>query len=202
MRKAAHFIVVITGLIFFTGCGGGYYKPQAVISPPTEGQEETQARVMVRVKPLRDFECSYYFDNRLVSRGIQPIQLFVENDSDSYYVLDAEDISFELLGKKDVGAVLYKNIFGRSLVWLVGTVAVFWKVFLPIFIVDTLLCLQANKEMSNDISSLSVNPKEKIVIAPHSRIHKVLFVSADSYYHHLALSLTEQETEKKLRFRF
>ncbi len=199
MNKTMSFMVLVTGIILSTGCG--YHRPQAVLTPPTEGQEKTIEKVLVRIKPLRDFECSYYFDNRLVSRGIQPIQMSIQNDSEKYYVLNGQDISLPLLGKRDAGAVLYKNIVGRSVIWLLGT-AIFWKLFLPVLLVDTLFCLQANKEISNDISSMCINPKQKLVIAPRSKIHKVLFVSVEKYHHHMTIVLKEQESNNEIAFRF
>lgn len=196
------FNLVCTGVMLLTFLGAcGYHRPQAVLSPPTEGQSQTQKEVLVRIKPLRDFECSYYFDNRLVSRGVQPLQLYIQNDSDRYYVLSGSDISLPLLGKRDVGSRLYKNIVGRSVVWFVGALF-FWKLFVPVLFVDTLFCLQANKEIGADLTSLCVNPKQKLVIAPHSRTHKVLFVASDMYHHHLMVPLQEQGKEETLSFRF
>lgn len=201
MRKAINFTVLLAGIVLLAGCG--YHRPQAVLTPPTEGQEQTIKDVLVRLKPLRDFECSYYFDNRLVSRGIQPIQLYIQNDSDRYYVLDGKEIALDLMGKRDVGAVLYKNVIGRSIVWLTGTIAFLWKLFLPILLVDALFCMQANKEISNDIGSICINPKQKLVIAPRSRTHKVLFVPVDSYHHHATVTLREQDKEDaELVFKF
>ena len=200
MNKPMRFILLYTGILCLSGCG--YYRPQSVLTPPTEGQDQTIKEVLVRTKLLRDFECSYYFDNRLVSRNIQPIQLYLQNDSDLYYVLNAADISLPLLGKRDVGSVLYKNVIGRSLVWLTGTIAFLWQLFLPILFLDTLFCLQANKEISNDISSICINPKQKLVIAPHSRMHKVLFVPLEKFHHHLTIILKEQEKGAELIFRF
>ncbi len=200
MHKAINFTVVLTGIVLLAGCG--YHRPQAVLTPPNEGQDQTIKNVLVRLKPLRDFECSYYFDNRLVSRGIQPIQLYIQNDSDSYYVLDAKDISLDIMGKRDAGSVLYKNMVGRSIVWLAG-IAFVWQLFLPILLVDTLFCMQANKEITNDITSICINPKQKLVIAPRSRTHKVLFVPVDSYYHHATIVLKEQDKEDvELAFKF
>jgi len=199
MRKAAHFTVFLTGLMLLSGCG--YHKPQAVLAPPTEGQDQTTGKVMMRVKPLRDFECSYYFDNRLISRGIQPLQLYIQNDSDTYYVLSGSDISLPILGKREVGAVFYRNILGRSLVWLLG-VALLWQVFLPLFFVDGLFCLQANKEIGSDLNSICINPKEKLVLAPRTRTHKVLFVPVDEYHYHFTITLHEQDTDNVVTFSF
>jgi hypothetical protein len=200
MTKTMSFLLLSAGIICLAGCG--YYRPQAVLTPPTEGQEQTIKKVLVRTKLLRDFECSYYFDNRLVSHNIQPIQLYIQNDSDVYYVLNASDISLPLLGKRDVGAVLYKNILGRSVVWLTGTIAFLWQFFLPVWFLDTLFCLQANKEIASDITGIWINPKQKLVIAPHSRTHKVLFVSLEKFHHHMTLSLKEQDKGTELIFRF
>ena len=186
--------------VVLSGCS--YHRPSAVLRPPHEGHESVQQKVRVRIKPLRDFECSHYFDNRLVTRGIQPIQLYLENDSEQYYVLNAQTISLPIMGKRDVGSVLYKNIFGRSFVWGLGTVAFFWQMFLPIFVVDLLFCLQANKNIRSDIESVCINPKEKVVIKPHSRVHKVLFIPVEDYHHHLTLTLQEEKSEKELVFKF
>lgn len=186
--------------LFLTGCS--YHRPTAVLSPPHEGHEQTQSKVSVRIKPLRDFECSHYFDNRLVMRGIQPIQLYIQNDTDNYYVLDGQNISLPLMGKRDVGAVLYKNMVGRSLTWLFCSVAFLYQVFLPILVVDLLFCAQANKNIHNDISNICINPKEKLVIDPRTRVHKVLFVPSDDYHHHLTLVLNEQNRDGQLVFKF
>lgn len=185
--------------VMLTGC---YHAPSAVLRPPHEGYESVQSQVRVRIKPLRDFECSHYFDNRLVTRGIQPIQLYVENDSDKYYTLDAQTISLPVMGKRDVGAVLYKNILGRSFVWTVGTVAFFWQFFLPVFVIDLLFCLEANKNIRSDIGSVCINPKEKVVLKPHSREHKVIFVPLDEYHQHMTLTLQEEKSESELVFKF
>jgi len=199
MRKTIGFTAVCTGLMLLVGCG--YHRPKAVLPPPTEGQSQTISGVLMRVKPLRDFECSYYFDNRLVSRGIQPLQLYINNDTDSYFVLDGKDISLPLMGRRDVGGKFYKNVVGRSLVWFVGSL-IYWKIFLPVLLLDSLLCMQANKEIGTDLASLGVNPKQKIVIEPRTRLHKVLFVPVDQYHHHMTIPLKEQEKDTVLTFRF
>lgn len=194
------FFLPVIAAFFMTGCS--YHRPLAVLAPPHEGHEQIVDNVSIRVKPLRDFECSHYFDNRLVSRGIQPIQVYIQNDTDQYYVLDGQNISLPVMGKRDVGAVLYKNIMARSCVWLFGTVAAVWQIFLPILVVDTLFCLQANKNIKNDISSVCINPKEKVVLKPHSRLHKVLFVPVDEYHHHITVTLHDQQTQRELVFQF
>lgn len=203
MDKTSRFrlaVLPILAALFMSGCS--YHRPLAVLTPPHEGHEQIVENVSIRVKPLRDFECSHYFDNRLVSRGIQPIQVYVQNETDQYYVLDGQNVSLPLMGKRDVGAVLYKNIMARSVVWLFGTVAAVWQVFLPIFVVDMLFCVQANKNIKSDISSICINPKEKVVIKPNSRLHKVLFVPVDDYHHHITVTLHEQQTQKELVFQF
>ena len=109
MQKTASYArIYIVSLIavLITGCS--YHRPSAVLTPPHEGHEQTQEKVSVRIKPLRDFECSHYFDNRLVSRGIQPVQLYIQNESEHYYVLDGREISLPIMGKRDIGAVYKK----------------------------------------------------------------------------------------------
>ena len=128
-------------------------------------------------------------------------QVYIQNNSDQYYVLDGQNISLPIMGKRDIGAVLYKNVIARSVVWGLG-IATVWEIFVPIFIVDMLFCVQANKNIRSDITSVCINPKEKVVLAPHSRTHKVLFVPVDDYHHHLTISLNEQQSDKQLTFKF
>lgn len=169
---------------------------------PQEGQEKKISDVLVRIKVLRDFECAHYFDNRLVSQGLQPIQMYIQNDTDHFYILDGSNISVPLVGKRGVGAYLYKNTYARSAIWLFGTVALAWQLFLPVFLIDTVGCVQANKHIRSDIESICINPKEKLVIPPHTRIHKVLFVDQDDYHHHIEIRLQEQERQDELVFAF
>ena len=190
-------------LVTLVGCAfKGYHNPTVVLLPPHEGQEVTIDKVSIRIKPLRDFECAHFFDNRLVSRGVQPIQVYVQNNTETFYVLNGENISLPLLGKRSVGAVLYKNIIARSLVWTIGTVAVLWQVFLPILIADVLFSMQANKNIKSDIDSIAMRPKDKVVVPPGGRVHKILFVESGEYHHHMSITLTKEQEDGELLFRF
>lgn len=194
-------------LLFFlavsVGCSfKGYHNPTVVLLPPHEGQELTIDDVSVRVKPLRDFECAHYFDNRMVSKGVQPIQIYIQNNTNTFYVLDGENVSLSLLGRRRVGAVLYKNIIARSMVWLIGTVTILWQVFLPILVADAAFSMQANKNIKSDIESIAMRPKDKVVIAPGARVHKIMFVETHEYHHHLTVTLTKEQEEGEILFRF
>jgi len=191
------------GYIIVTITGCGYYRPTTMLRPPHEGLKQEIESVSICLKPLRDFECAHYFDHRLVSRArVQPLQVYIQNNSDKYYVLQGSHISVPILGKRSVGAILYKNIFGRSLVWGFGTAAIFWQLFLPLWVIDMIFSLQANKNIRNDIESICINPKERVVITPNSRVHKVLFVLQEDYHHHIDITLVEQQTDNELVFKF
>ncbi|MGD1997560.1 MAG: hypothetical protein PVJ92_01455 [Candidatus Dependentiae bacterium] len=189
-------------LLMTAGCSfKGYHNPTVVLLPPHEGQEVTIDDVSVRVKPLRDFECAHYFDNRMVSKGVQPIQVYIQNNTNTFYVLDGENVSLPLLGRRRVGAVLYKNILARSMVWFIG-VMVLWQVFVPVFVADAAFSMQANKNIKNDIESIAMRPKDKVVIAPGARVHKIFFVEPHEYHHHMTITLTKEQEEGEVLFRF
>jgi hypothetical protein len=197
MEKGTFF----TALFLVFAISGCYHRPQAVLTIPHEGQEQTQESVLVRCKTLADHECYHYFDNRILEHGVQPLQLYIQNDSDKYFVFTGKDISLPIMGKGDVGAMLYKNIVSRSFVWGFGALF-YWPAFIPILLVDGILCLQANKEIGDDITSFCISKTEKLVVAPHSRLHKVLFIQESDYHHHFTLALHEQESDHELVFRF
>lgn len=183
------------------GLSGCYYRQTALLHPPHEGQDLSQKDISIRIKPLRDFECTHYFDSRLVTKGVQPIQVYIQNDSKKVLVLDATKLSAPLLGKHGIGAKMYKNIVARTIVWALG-VSVLWWAFAPLLILDPLFCIQANQEAHKDIESICVQPKDQIVIRPQSRLHKILFIPSEKYHQHLSITLREQDSENELIFTF
>jgi len=185
-------------VLFSSGC---YYRQLSLLHPPREGRDLSQKDVTVRIKELRDFECAHFFDSRLVTKGLQPIQIYIQNDSSKVFVLDATKLSVPLVGRRGVSAKVYKNVVGRSVVWFMG-VSLLWKIFMPVLILDTLFCVQANQDAQRDIHSVCVQPKDKIVIQPHSRFHRVLFVPREKYHQHLSVTLQEQGNEEELVFTF
>lgn len=203
LRRYSAFFVFMA-VVLLGGCSPfkGYYNPSVMLLPPHEGQEITNGNVSIRAKALRDFECAGFFDNRMIDKDVQPIQIYIQNNSDTFYVLDGASISVPLLGKRRVGAVLYKNILARSVVWVLGTIAFSWELFLPILLADTIFSMQANKNIKSDLESIALRPKEKVVLAPASRVHKIFFVDTSDYHHHFSITLTKEQGEGELVFRF
>ncbi len=173
-----------------------------VLVPPFEGAQKTVNDVSVRVRLLRDFECVSYFGKRLVSKGLQPIQLYIQNASNIEYTLNGEDIDLPLCGKRTVGRHLYNKIIGRSIAWAFGTLIIFWELFLPIWLIDSLYSINHNQKIYRNIEKICINPKEQVIIPPQSKVYRVLFVKAEKYNHRISMIIRDNEESKQLVFSF
>lgn len=91
MKKNKFVIAILSLALFATGCSRVSYEAQPLETIKAKPKEEE--RVSVLYKPLTKKECLHYLDRNWQKKGVQPVQIAIENHTDNPMRFSQEGIS-------------------------------------------------------------------------------------------------------------
>ncbi len=92
-------------IISFSGCAK--YKPHALLEPTGNYIEKDNVKASTAL--LTDKDCKYYFSKEIIKAGFQPVQIYIENNSNERLVLDALNINLPIEQRNYVARFLHYN---------------------------------------------------------------------------------------------
>jgi hypothetical protein len=186
-------IISITCLL--SGCAS--YKAQSLanLSPQSAPCAVTQEQVTVSCKAFTKQDCKRYLDRDVISKGFQPVQICIQNESKRSFQFSQNQISLPLADASYVAEKVHTSTVGRATAYGVGAL-ILWPLAIPA-IVDGVKSKNANEALDNDFASKT--PTEQ-TLAPFARINGLLFVPVESYQEAFTLTLVDKETQEKLSF--
>lgn len=206
------FNIFLTGLVGISLVSCAHYSAQPLcdLSIATK-----QHGIGIAAKALLPEESKKYLGKNLLSKGIQPIQLYIENDTDSDYIFDPKDTNLTLIPPEVVSKQFALNTGGR----LAGTVLA-----LPLMLLGASATAFALGEITHNpnigamwvpasvgvlatpiiVASSSAHHNDKVdrdymaknakrvIIQPHTSFNCILFVSEQHKPKQLKLSIAEE----------
>jgi len=182
--------ILFVSLICLTGCANynatslNTLSSDAVFSSSSEKKE-----IQVVAKAFNKADCKRYLDRDVLARGYQPIQLYIENNSDKNYVFALNRISLSCASSEEVAKKVHTSTVGRATGYGVGALF-FWPLVIPA-IIDGVKSSQANESLDNDFSSKVARDQ---LIFPHSYFNKLLFVPVSEYQNKFYITLIEKDS--------
>ncbi|MBS1988256.1 hypothetical protein JST56_04650 [Candidatus Dependentiae bacterium] len=196
LRVAKSVCTVILASFCFLLIGCAKYTPRPLQSVLSKAKEQNDVRVSAAL--LTEQDCRYYFSRRVLEKGYQPIQLYIQNNSTSSYVFDAARLNIQVKDRDVVVKALQLNTAKRVAQYAIP--GIFMGIFLIPAIVEGVKSSQVNKELDRDFAKRVISSNSRIVIAPDSTFNKVMFVRADDMHHELNVELACRKTKEKLNF--
>lgn len=180
--------LTISCLFFFTKREKQYtFERPSVVTPfHHEG-------VYIQAKAYTVQESQKYLHRDLPSRGYQPIQISIQNNTPQVFALCNQSIDMPLVtGKQIAGRVLAESI-PRAIGFKIASLF-FWPLMIP-GTIDSMITLKSHHKIKKELTSKSVKDYQEIILA-YSTINRVIFVKRGDYEPHFHLSLVDQETWK------
>lgn len=187
-------ILIIVSIGFFSGCAK--YTPHKFQLPIGSVNEKNGVQVIA--EPLTDGDCQHYFSRRPHTKGYQPIMLFVKNESNYPYILDAQDIDLHIEDRDHVAKNLHLNTVGRVVGW--GLPGLFLWPFLIPAACEGVKSNDANTKLNNDFNQRVMSYDSRIFVAPGASINKVLFVTLENYRNSFNVALENKQTNEMIDF--
>lgn len=150
---------------------------------------EEKRDIVVVAKTFDKADCKRYLDRDVLAQGYQPVQVYIENNSDKNYVFSLNRISLSCARPEEVAEKVHTSTVGRAVGYGAGAL-IFWPLAIPA-IVDGVKSAQANESLDNDFASKTARDQ---IIYPHSYFNKLLFVPSNEYQSRFHITLIEEES--------
>jgi len=148
--------------------------------------------ILVVAKAFNKADCQKYLDRDVLSVGYQPVQLYIQNNSDKAFVFISDRVSLTCASAQEVAEKVHTSTVGRA----VGYGAAAALVFLPLVIpavIDGVKSSQANTALDSDFAAKVAGNQ---MIFPHAHFNKIIFVPVGEYQSCFSVMLLDPESNK------
>lgn len=193
MRSGLMIVAGISTLTFvFAGCASYNAAPLNTLpSEPAKSILGSNSELLVVAKAFNKADCKRYLDRDVIAKGYQPVQLYIQNDSDRSYSFSLNRISIACARPEEVAEKVHTSTAGRAAGYGAAALIV-WPLAIPA-VVDGVKSANANESLDNDFSSKTARDQ---TIAPHSYFNKLIFVPVNEYQPTFTVKLIDQDTNK------
>lgn len=183
MIRSTLLMTSIVSLLFLSGCTKNLKYESRRLTPLTRAtshSSQTKENVTVSVKSFDTSDQNYYFGQK--TNDLHPVQITINNDSDTTWVLSRDHVSLPLA---DTSAVTkkYKTTGWASLA--LGILS--W----PLGIMHGYMSHTANKEIEADIADKSL--ETSAIVSPESHRNAVLFSRSDNDLQRFTVTLIDAD---------
>lgn len=177
--------------LLFSGCAS--YNATSLNSLSSETML-SKADIVIAAKEYTKADCKKYLDRDVIKKGYQPVQLYIENNTDKSYCFSLNRVSLSCARPEEVADKVHTSTVGRIVGY--GAAAVFaFPIFAIPAVVDGVKSAQANEELDNDFSAKIARDQ---ILAPHSHLNKLLLVPVNEYQPTFTVSLMDQDSHLKI----
>lgn len=161
-------------------------SPEAFHSPQVKNED-----VQIVARAFDKDDCYTYLDRDVTKKGYQPVQLFIQNNSDKNYLFSLNRISLPCARPDEVADKVHTSTVGRVVGYGAGAL-IFWPLVIPA-IVDGIKSSEANTALDSDFQAKTARDQ---VIHAHSHVNTLIFVPVNSYQNTFDLTLLEQDSQE------
>lgn len=189
----AFFIALLSGCASYNAAPLNNLSSDVMLS----SYEAKNSDVLVTAKAYDKLDCKRYLDRDVISKGYQPIQLYIQNNSDRSYSFSLNRIDLPYARQEEVAGKVHTSTVGRILGYGVPGVIILWPLIIPA-VVDGIKSADANEALDYDFSSKIARDQ---IINPHSHFNKIIFVPVSDFQQSFNVTLIDQESNKPKTFR-
>lgn len=201
MRRKLFPVILIssTAALLLSGCASYNAATLNCLSSEVFSNASTSASktgVVVAAKAFNKVDCRRYFDRDILKKGYQPVQLYIQNNSDKSYSFSLNRISLPCARSEEVAEKVHTSTIGRILGYGIPGLFVAWPLVIPA-VVDGIKSSEANEQLDNDFASKTARDQ---IISPHSYLNKVVFVPIAEYQPSFTITMIDQESNQSKAF--
>lgn len=196
MKNNKHLIATLCiPLIVLSSCAS--YKASSLnnLSSGMMIHSTSDNQVFITAKAFNKADCKRYLDRDVISKGYQPIQIYIQNNSDRSYNLELNRISLASARPEEVANRVHTSTVGRAVGYGVGALFV-WPLAIPA-IIDGIKSSEANESLDNDFFDKTIRNQ---VINQYSTLNKVIFVPNNEYQRSFNITLVDQKSGEAKTF--
>lgn len=186
-----NFAILSAASLFLASCASYNALPLNTLSSEEIDVKKPSQHpsITITAKKLSPAECMKYFDRDVIKKGYLPIQLYIQNDTNSSYAFSLNRISLATARPEEVAEKVHTSTVGRAVGYGTGALF-FWPLAIPA-VVDGVKSSQANESLDADFEAKAARDQ---IISMHSYFNRVLFVPVNEYTNSFTLTLIDVQT--------
>ncbi len=191
-------LFISTAIVALSSCASYNASPlnslssEAVVSSSSVKKSD----VFITAKTYDKTDCKRYLDRDVISKGYQPIQLYIQNNSDRSYSFSLNRIDLPYARQEEVARKVHTSTVGRILGYGVPGAIILWPLIIPA-VVDGIKSSEANEALDYDFSSKIARDQ---TINPHTYFNKIIFVPVSDFQHSFNVTLIDQDSNQPTTF--
>lgn len=195
LKKSLYGIGSFVLATVLTSCASYSASPLCDPSPDLVYSAPKNEGVSIVSKAFTLEDCYKFLDRDVLAEGYQPVQIYIQNDSDKRYIFSLNRLNLPVARTEEVADKVHTSTVGRVVGYSVG--ALFLSPLVIPAIVDGIKSSNANKALDHDF--LAKAARDQIVF-PHSRINSLIFVPSQSYQNFYTITLIDQDSSQPIVF--
>jgi hypothetical protein len=168
-------------------------KPVTIELLPAFSLNHTHVNVVA--KAMTPDESKQNFGHDLISRGVQPLQLSIQNNTSNEYSLCPSSVDLPRIEASKVAFKVTKAAIPRGIAYKIASFF-FWPFMIPSTI-DSIRVLSHHHSLKKDLIAKSMKHE---VVAPYSTFHRVLFVPREEFKETFKVTLIDLDTLEPIEF--
>ena len=163
-------------LLSLSSCASYNASPLCNPSPDLIQTVFPEDGITIVSKAFTKEDCEIFLDRDVLAEGYQPIQLYIQNNSDRGYIFSLNRINLPVAPPAEVAEKVHTSTVGRAVGYGAGAF-ILWPLAIPA-IVDGVGSSKASKRLDKDFSAKAARDQ---VIFPHSHLNSIIFVPVHGY---------------------
>ena len=197
MKNRKYLLVsLLIPLISLSSCANYQASSLSSLSSEVMLYNTSEEQVFVTAKAFNKADCKKYLDRDVIKKGYQPVQIYIQNNSDKNYHFSLDRINLACARPDEVAEKVHTSTAGRAAGYTTAAVLTF-GIFLIPAVVDGVKSSQANESLDNDFAAKTAKDQ---IIYQHSHFNKLIFVPVNEYQQQFNITLIDQESSKPKTF--
>jgi hypothetical protein len=165
-------VIVLIGVCLSLGWHHHQVRPLSSIAPSMLSVFHSEEKIVdIQVKAMSAEESKQLLGHDLLSRGVQPLQITIQNNSPNEYALNLESVDLDYIDAKEVARKIKKEALPRSIGFKVLGF-LFWPFMIP-GTIDSIHTFHSYKLLKRDYLAKTMKDE---VVPVYSTLNRILFV--------------------------
>ena len=145
--------------------------------------------VSITAKAYSEEESKRYLQRDLLSRGYQPIQISIQNNSPRSFILKLDTLSQERVPPQEIARRVIRSALPRAVGYKLASF-LFWPFFLPSAL-DSLHTMNTYRALKQDYQAKELREER---IPPYATVNRILFIRTQAFEPAFPLKLVDIHT--------
>jgi len=166
-----------------------FFLSTTLFALPSEGNVSIAARAFTKA------DCKRYLKRDVIRKGYQPVQIYIENDTDISYLFSTSRVTLPTVPPEEVSKQLHTSSASR-IARHGGATLLASPLFAVPVVVDGFKSSEANEILDRNFLAKAARD---CVIPPHSHANMILFVPRESFQKTFSITLIDEKTNKPIK---